>query len=553
MSAMTFMRDSELIQCSWYEFERKIFRALQHSGWTGLMFTSKSHDEGADIVGRPPNSDKYVIVQCKHTRSSTIGVKGIQDLINACQFYDTSRGIIATNAKLGKQAKMRMNDVKNQFDFLEWDFKFLAKLDNSLREYSVNRKKPYTFQDSAIREVLNNFESGSNNSLVMFATGLGKSIVLAEIAHEYVVNKKKKVLLLADKINLIEQLESSIWSQLPSSVDTRLWDGRRSPSSFEGVTVATQQSVSSALSRGERLPEFGLVMVDECHHALSPTFSELITDLNSEKLLGVTATPWRGDEMQITDLFGEPVATMGIVEGIERGYLSNVQYRMFADNIDWDVVAENSQNSMTIRDLNSKLFIPSRDEELASKIIHEWNTSGRPQTITFCKGIDHAKRMAELLSAMGMSSRAIHSRNMPQAEKAKHIMDFKSGIYSNLIGVDILNEGIDVPDVEMVVFARVTHSRRIFIQQLGRGLRIHPDKQFVTVLDFVADVRRISAGIRMNQERRRMRSQEIYRGPSTDMVQFEGILHGNFVESFLADAADLDENDRIRLDFIQPM
>ena len=151
-----------------------------------------------------------------------------------------------------------MNDVKNQFDFLEWDFKFLAKLDNSLREYSVNRKKPYTFQDSAIREVLNNFESGSNNSLVMFATGLGKSIVLAEIAHEYVVNKKKKVLLLADKINLIEQLESSIWSQLPSSVDTRLWDGRRSPSSFEGVTVATQQSVSSALERREATIRFAI-------------------------------------------------------------------------------------------------------------------------------------------------------------------------------------------------------------------------------------------------------------------------------------------------------
>jgi superfamily II DNA or RNA helicase len=550
---MSFIDFSKIIQCNWFEFERKIFRALQHSGWNGLMFTSKSHDEGADIVGFPSNSNKYVIVQCKHTRSTSIGAKGIEDLIHACQFYDTPRGIIVTNAKLGKQAKKRIYDVKNQFNFLEWDFNYLSKLDEELSDYSAARKEPYPFQEDAIKEVLNSFESGGNRSLVMFATGLGKSIVLAEVAHEYAVNQNQNVLLLADRINLIEQLESSIWSQLPSSIDTRLWDGKRTPSSFEGVTIATQQSVSSALNRGEILPKFGLVMVDECHHALSPTFREVLVDLNPSRLLGVTATPWRGDAMQISEVFGPPVATMGIVEGIERGFLSNVNYRMFADNIDWGVIADNSQNQMTIKDLNSKLFIPSRDEELATKIIQEWNANNRPQTITFCKGIDHAKRMAELLSAMGMSSRAIHSRKMPQAVKAKHLMDFKSGVYSNLIGVDILNEGIDVPDVEMIVFARVTHSRRIFIQQLGRGLRIHPGKEGVVVLDFVADIRRISAGIRMNNERNQYRSAEIYRGPSSDMVQFEGVEHGQFVDAFLADAADLDENDRIRLDFIQPI
>ena len=108
MIVMSFIDFSKIIQCNWFEFERKIFRALQHSGWKGLMFTSKSHDEGADIVGFPSNSSKYVIVQCKHTRSASIGSKGIEDLIHACQFYDTPRGIFATNAKLGKQAKKKI-------------------------------------------------------------------------------------------------------------------------------------------------------------------------------------------------------------------------------------------------------------------------------------------------------------------------------------------------------------------------------------------------------------------------------------------------------------
>jgi superfamily II DNA or RNA helicase len=225
---------------------------------------------------------------------------------------------------------------------------------------------------------------------------------------------------------------------------------------------------------------------------------------------------------------------------------------MFADNIDWDIVAQNSDNSMTVRDLNSRLFIPTRDEELAGQIISNWNEINRPQTITFCRSIDHANRIADLLTAMGMASRAVHSRGMPQAEKARHIMDFKSGAFANLVAVDLLNEGIDVPDVQMVVFGRVTHSRRIFIQQLGRGLRIAPNKSKVVVLDFVADVRRIAAGIRLNEDRSRNRRREIYRGPSSEIVEFRGLENRQFVETFLADAADLDENDRIRLDFMRP-
>lgn len=550
---MTFISAENIIGCSWYEFERKIYRLLQHGGWSDLMFTSKSHDEGADLVGCPPKSNKFVIVQCKHTRSSSIGKRGIEDLIRACQFYDTPRGIIATNAKLGSGAKERAKEVENQFDFLEWNLKKIVKMETNIAEYSASKKEPYAFQQIAIDEVLRTFSSGSKSALVMFATGLGKSIVLAEVAHDFAVNRNEKVLLLADKVSLIEQLESSLWTQLPANIDTRLWGGGRSPSSFEGVTIATQQSISAALSRGETLPNFGLVMVDECHHAQSPTFRQLLTDLNPPHILGVTATPWRGDQRRITEMFGNPVATMGIVEGIENEYLADVQYKMFADNIDWDVVADNSRSQMTIKDLNSRLFIPSRDEEMCGSIVEEWNANNRPQTITFCKGIDHANRLADVLNAMGMSSRAVHSRDMPQALRAKHIMDFRAGNFSNLIGVDILNEGIDVPDVGMIVFARVTHSRRIFIQQLGRGLRIHPEKEHVVVLDFVADIRRIGEGFRLNQERAQLRPTEVYRGPSSEMIQFEGCEQGRFVESFLADVADLEENDRVRLNFINPI
>ena len=186
------------------------------------------------------------------------------------------------------------------------------------------------------------------------------------------------------------------------------------------------------------------------------------------------------------------------------------------------------------------------------QIIERWIKLGKPQCITFCKSIDQAERLADLLGSMGMNSRAIHTREKRDSEKARIIAHFKAQKFSNLIGVEILNEGIDVPDVEMVIFARVTHSRRIFVQQLGRGLRVTAKKQNVKVLDFVADVRRLAEGERMNRERTCFMKKEIYRGEGAKMVKFSSISQGNFIYEYLADIADLEENEKVKLNFIAP-
>jgi superfamily II DNA or RNA helicase len=444
-----------------------------------------------------------------------------------------------------------MSELRGQYKLKLWDFSKLTSFSDNLGSKSKLRKKPREYQEDAIEDVLAAFGSGRKRSLVMFATGLGKSIVLAEVARDVTENHGGRVLLLADKVTLIEQLEVDMWPQLPASVPTRLWDGKRKPDSFDGVTVATQQSVLAWIRKGNELPVFDAVLVDECHHAAAPTWMETINALDSRRLLGVTATPWRGDEARITDIFGDPVATMGIIEGIHGGFLADVDYKIFMDDVNWDAVNRNTESRMSITDLNTRLFLPSRDEDMCGKIVSEWNKSGRPQVITFCRSIDHAERVAEVLTSMGMPSRSVHSRGIPQAERARHLMQFKAGEFSNLIGVEILNEGVDVPDVGMIVFVRVTHSRRIFIQQLGRGLRVTPEKSRVMVLDFVADVRRIAEGVRMNSERRELDS-EVYRGSGADMVSFGNSLNTGFVDEYLADIADLDDNDEVRLDLIFP-
>ena len=548
---MSFVDETSLLDSSWYEFERLIFRLLQHAGWSGLIFTSRSNDKGADLVGMPPRSQKYVVIQCKHTASSVVGKQGVDDLVRACDFYEVQHGILATNARLSGAAKDRIAQLKGQYRIQVWDYAQLLAFGGKLRATSASRREPREYQLLAIEKALDSFNQGMRRGMATFATGLGKSILLGEIAVEYAESRDLPVLVLADRVPLIEQLEASIWPQLGPGTRTRLWDGARKPRQFDGITVATQQSVYSYLKRGGELPQFGAVLIDECHHAASSTYRETIELLEFDLLFGVTATPWRGDAQNLTEVFGEVIAEMGLVEGIRRGFLADVDYTMFFDNVDWETVAQNSQARLSIKDLNARLFLPARDEDLCASAISEWNNSGQPKTITFCRSIDHAERLAELFTVLGMPSKPIHSRDMHRTEQALILMQFRSGQFSNLVSVDILNEGIDLPDVGMVIFARVTHSRRIFVQQLGRGLRVTKEKDCVRVLDFVADVRRLAEGVRMNQESRDLaRRVEHYRGVGADLISFARERHGRFVEEYLADVADLGENDKISLDFL---
>ena len=118
----------------------------------------------------------------------------------------------------------------------------------------------------------------------------------------------------------------------------------------------------------------------------------------------------------------------------------------------------------------------------------------------------------------------------------------------------MINEGVDLPNVSMIVFARVTQSRRIFIQQLGRGLRIDPlnPQRKTEVLDFVADIRRIASGLILNKQDRKLQGTTVedYRKGDVKIVNFSTSIHSKFVDQYLKDIADLDEGDRIKLDFI---
>lgn len=552
---MSFLSTQRVVNGPWYVFEKTILRLLIHSGWSQVIHTGRAGDKGADIMGIDPRGRK-VVVQCKFKRNASgVTYDAVDEIRRACDYYETAFGILATNSRLSETAVSRIAELRaSGYRIVFWDGNKLIQMGEGLQEFSSNRYDLRDYQEEAVSAVLSNFSTGNRRSLVEMATGLGKTVVLAEVAVRLIQDDPgRKILLLAHTIPLLEQLEIAIWSQIPANVPTQLWSGSSKPDSFEGITVGMFQTISSQLETTslENLPNFDVVMVDEAHHTPAVSFHSALNAVGSDKILGVTATPWRGDGERLEEIFGDPVFKMGILEGIERGFLSDIEYHMMLDDVNWSEVSNFSEGNFSIRDLNNRLFLPSRDEDLVDKVLRIWRKNGKPQTITFCKRVEHARNLQALLNGVGFSSKILVGRDS-LAERSKTLLEFREGKFSNLIGVEMLNEGIDVPDVGLIIFARVTHSRRIFVQQLGRGLRVKDGKERVIVADFVADIRRVASGIRMNQEAdQRARSGiEFYRGRGAEVVSFQQVQHDSFVSEYLADVADLDDDEKITLDFL---
>jgi superfamily II DNA/RNA helicase len=164
-----------------------------------------------------------------------------------------------------------------------------------------------------------------------------------------------------------------------------------------------------------------------------------------------------------------------------------------------------------------------------------------PRALAFCRSIEHAERLQPLFAARGIRAALMHSK-LPREQRFKNLSSFRLGKIDMLISIEMLNEGIDVPDVNLVAFMRVTHSRRIFLQQLGRGLRVSPGKTRVIVLDFVADIRRVAAGLELNREAKiGATSPEVVRYRNGQIVHFDNDFPAKFFDEYLADVADVED------------
>lgn len=536
-----FVSIERLVHGPWQAIERMLARLLEHSGFSNVEIVGGSGDNGADIVGI--FQQKRWIVQSKYRYNGHINRDSLDEVTKGLSIYHGDIGVVATNQTFTEDAYKHRNTLEtNGVTVYLWNRPYLIEeYYNRLPEQSANYKELRQYQIDAFMAVENKRSSGSKSALVIMATGLGKSLVLNQlIINELRRNPDQEILVLAHMVELVKQLERSSWTQLPKEISTHLWTDGETPAYYGGVVFATWQSVASAATKFDLSGKYGLIIVDEAHHAPSFQYRELLELLKPNFLVGLTATPWRGDNQKLSEIFGEPCFSMDIVDGMQKGHLSSVDYRMLTDGINWSEITNLSKYGLTIKDLNEKLIMPERDFAVAEKIIEHYQKLSNPKILIFCRTIEHADRMRGIISNLGISSGVIHSQLSKQL-RFINLSNFRTGRLNCLVSVEMLNEGIDVPDVNLVAFVRVTHSRRVFIQQLGRGLRLSKNKDKVIVLDFVADIRRIAAGININTlATERINEPEVIRFLDGRIVQFENDQPASFFSEYITDIADFE-------------
>jgi superfamily II DNA or RNA helicase len=508
---------------SWRGFERIVVRLLSCQGFDDARLVGQTSDKGADVLAH--RAGKRWLFQVKHWRQR-IGLPVLDRTLEAMRTYRAD--VPAIVALTGFDERAREHQRRLQLDGIPmqlWSAAELTARWNGLGDVPLVESRGFTlraYQENAVQAALSALRTSSDpRALLVLATGLGKTTIAAEVFRRVVKLQPTRALVLAHTNELIAQLERAFWPFLHKNQATYLWNGQERPPLVRlGPADAVFATVQTAVHQPELIGDtFRLLVVDECHHAGSEQYSSLIAHSGAGRpggpaLLGMTATPWRADDIEIGDEFGPPVVTIDLVTGMQEGFLANVDYRIYTDNIDWSRLKRLGDDRLTPRQVNELMFIKEWDDGVISELASVWTSVPNPRAIIFCSTIDHALTFRDRVNARGFCAcEAIFSGSararMERYERSLVLADFADGRIQAICAVDIFNEGVDVPDVNILVFQRVTHSRRIFIQQLGRGLRLAPDKEGVIVLDFVSDIRRFAAGLDLKDRLRERRTAHV--------------------------------------------
>ena len=337
-------------------------------------------------------------------------------------------------------------------------------------------------------------ESGADRGLIHLATGLGKTSVavvdFAAFRHQYIeeTGMEPKALFVVHQNNILQQASERFEELLPE-LSRSFYSNRQKDLPKSSITFATFQTLSKRIGR---LPAdyFDYIIYDEAHHIEAETYKNVVEYNRPKFQLGLTATPERGDEKDITDHFGEALYTKTLPEAIAEGHLATVRYNIMQDEAVKNAIKFKFEPT-TVAEIQRLFEVEPRNEEIAyeimdaqEKIKNEFGVD-TVKTIVFCADVQHADTIAQM-----MNGKSYHSK----LEKQNPVTydNFRFGNLETITTYNMFNEGVDIPDARLIVFLRTTDSKTIFEQQLGRGLRKNKRKQEVTILDFVGNVERLS-------------------------------------------------------------
>ncbi|MCT8977861.1 DUF3427 domain-containing protein [Clostridium sp. CX1] len=353
---------------------------------------------------------------------------------------------------------------------------------------------PYYYQ----KEILEKLKAerilfGRNKNLIVAATGVGKTVIAAFDYKDFTKENKKdknRLLFIAHREEILKQARDTFRAILKDNNFGDLYVGGNIPESIDHLFMSIQSFNSSKLYEKTTADFYDFIIVDEFHHAEAPSYGKLLDYYKPKILLGLTATPERMDGKNVLERFDDRIAAeMRLPEAIDKKLLSPFQYFAISDNIDlskleWTRGGYDKQelekvytsNDLRVNGIISSLYkyVTDMDEVIG---------------LGFCVGVEHAKYMADKFTNSGIPSiTVLGESNSEERNNAKRRLI--NGEVKFIFTVDLYNEGVDIPEINTVLFLRPTESLTVFLQQLGRGLRLCEGKECLTVLDFVGQAHR---------------------------------------------------------------
>ncbi len=404
--------------------------------------------------------------------------------------------------------------------------------------------RPYPFQEeildvlAAERAVQNKYRH-----LVVAATGTGKTMIAAfDYARVCKVDGTKPPLLfVAHREEILRQALGTFRAVLRDNNFGDLLVGGREPEQTQFLFCSIQSYSSRGLDR-LRPDAYRYVVVDEFHHAAAPSYSRLLEHINPFILIGLTATPERSDQLDVLRWFGgHSSAEVRLPDAINRRLLCPFQYFGVTDSV--DLAALTWQRGGYSVDELDRLYTGNDARALLifDKVKEIVLDPHRARGLGFCVSVAHANFMARFFSDNGIPSTALTGESSSEIRNAAQ-QQLRSRQVNFLFVVDLYNEGVDIPEIDTVLFLRPTESLTVYLQQFGRGLRLHEDKECLTVLDFIGAQRqefRFAAQFRAMSTRPTLRlDKEIEQGfphlPSGCVVRLERVAQQHVLENVRA-------------------
>lgn len=335
---------------------------------------------------------------------------------------------------------------------------------------SINRSiMLYDHQKLTLKDIQEQREKGIKSFLVVFPTASGKSRIIEEDMRIFASKSSGfKALILAPNINIINDWQNRINNSLPELQNE--------------ISIKTYAFM---IRNYKNFPSnyYSYIVIDEAHHAVAPMLKRVIQYFDPAFLVGLTATDQRPDKKKLESIFGTYKTRLSLIEAMNKKIIAKANVYRIETNIDLTKVRFNGKDYINA-DLENTIRITSRNELIAQVLNEYFNDKSmtKKQGIIFCINTKHADEMANLLNDAGISA---HSYTRTTKKIDKVMNDFKSKKIRFLCACNMISEGWDYPELSILVMARPTLSKVLYLQQIGRGLRKTNNKQNVFIIDVV--------------------------------------------------------------------